>query len=168
MSTNYEVPHCATSSILPSPHPTGPLVAIFQHELTFLQSESLQTHVGTIYRRAIGPLAHHNSTSAYSPSLTCTSPDDRLSSPSRYKLTCFSNNFPIRTKSSNKPKSVINCLVTMEPNYSLFTSLRDNGLRPSSIVASLRRRNNVVLSQGWANFFVGGPNEKSKISGGPT
>jgi hypothetical protein len=24
------------------------------------------------------------------------------------------------------------------------------------------------LLQGWANFFVGGPNEKSKISGGPT
>jgi hypothetical protein len=24
------------------------------------------------------------------------------------------------------------------------------------------------LSQGWANFFVGGPNEKSKMSGGPT
>jgi hypothetical protein len=46
-------------------------LAIFQHELTFLQSESLQ---------AIGPLAHHNSTSA--PSLTCTSPDYRLSSPS--------------------------------------------------------------------------------------
>jgi len=26
----------------------GPLVAIFQHELTFLQSESLQTHVGLL------------------------------------------------------------------------------------------------------------------------
>jgi hypothetical protein len=25
-----------------------------------------------------------------------------------------------------------------------------------------------VLDQGWANFFVGGPNEKSKMSGGPT
>jgi hypothetical protein len=24
------------------------------------------------------------------------------------------------------------------------------------------------LHQGWANFFVGGPNEKSKMSGGPT
>jgi hypothetical protein len=24
------------------------------------------------------------------------------------------------------------------------------------------------LDQGWANFFVGGPNEKSKMSGGPT
>jgi hypothetical protein len=45
--------------------PTGPLVAIFQHSLPFLQSQSFQTHVGTIYRRAIGPLAHHNGTSAY-------------------------------------------------------------------------------------------------------
>jgi hypothetical protein len=24
-----------------------------------------------------------------------------------------------------------------------------------------------LLDQGWANFFVGGPNEKSKMSGGP-
>jgi hypothetical protein len=54
--------------------PTGPLVAIYQHSLPFLQSESFQTHVGTIHRRDIGPLAHHNSTSAYSPSLTCHLP----------------------------------------------------------------------------------------------
>jgi hypothetical protein len=59
--------------------PTGPLVAVFQHELTFLQSESLQTHVGTIHRRAIGPLAHHNSTSAYSPSLTLPRKKDHRS-----------------------------------------------------------------------------------------
>jgi hypothetical protein len=26
----------------------------------------------------------------------------------------------------------------------------------------------LCLDQGWANFFVGGPNEKSKMSGGPT
>jgi hypothetical protein len=54
--------------------PTGPLVAIFQHSLPFLQSESFQTHVGTIHRRAIVSLAHHNCTSAYSPSLTCHLP----------------------------------------------------------------------------------------------
>jgi hypothetical protein len=54
--------------------PTGPLVAMFQHSLPFLQSESFQTHVGTIHRRAIGPFAHHNGTSAYSPSLTCHLP----------------------------------------------------------------------------------------------
>jgi hypothetical protein len=54
--------------------PTGPLVAIFHHSLPFFQSESFQTHVGKIHRRAIGPLAHHNGTSAYSPSLTCHLP----------------------------------------------------------------------------------------------
>jgi hypothetical protein len=27
---------------------------------------------------------------------------------------------------------------------------------------------NYVIDQGWANFFVGGPNEKIKMSGGPT
>jgi hypothetical protein len=32
---------------------------------------------------------------------------------------------------------------------------------------SLRRLRH-RLEQGWANFFVGGPNEKSKMSGGPT
>jgi hypothetical protein len=25
----------------------------------------------------------------------------------------------------------------------------------------------ILLDQGWANLFVGGPNEKSKMSGGP-
>jgi hypothetical protein len=49
-------------------------VAIFQHSLPFLQSQSFQTHVGTIHRRAIGPPAHHNGTSAYSPSSTCHLP----------------------------------------------------------------------------------------------
>jgi hypothetical protein len=32
-------------------------------------SQKVSKHVGTIHRRAIGPLAHHNITSAYSPSL---------------------------------------------------------------------------------------------------
>jgi hypothetical protein len=45
--------------------PTGPLLAIFQHSLQFMQSESFQTQVGTIHRRAIGRLAHHNCTSAH-------------------------------------------------------------------------------------------------------
>jgi hypothetical protein len=45
--------------------PTGPLEAIFQHSLPFLQSESFQMQVGTIHRRAIGPLVLHNGTSAY-------------------------------------------------------------------------------------------------------
>jgi hypothetical protein len=64
---------------------TGTLTPIefFQQDLLWQSSNTrFQTHVGTIHRRAIGPLAHHNGTSAYSPSLTCTSPDDRMSSPS--------------------------------------------------------------------------------------
>jgi hypothetical protein len=64
-------------------------VAIFQHSLPFLQSESFQTHVGTIHRRAIGPLAHHNSASAYSPSL-CAAPTIECLHRPRYKLTCSS------------------------------------------------------------------------------
>jgi hypothetical protein len=40
-------------------------MATFQHSLPFLRLESFQTHVGTIHRRAIGPLALHNGSSAY-------------------------------------------------------------------------------------------------------
>jgi hypothetical protein len=67
-------------------------VAIFQHSLPFLQSESLQTHIETIHRRAISPLANHDSTSAYSPSLTCHLPAPMIECLHRppYKLTCFS------------------------------------------------------------------------------
>jgi hypothetical protein len=67
-------------------------VAIFQHSLPFLQSESFQTHAGTIHHRAIGPLAHHNGTSAYSPSLTCHLPAPTIGCLHRppYKLTCSS------------------------------------------------------------------------------
>jgi hypothetical protein len=68
--------HCANtraSALSDVPHktPTGTSRAISQRELTFLQSESLQTHVTTIHRRVSRPLGHQNSTSAYSPSLTC-------------------------------------------------------------------------------------------------
>jgi hypothetical protein len=37
---------------------------------------------------------------------------------------------------------------------------------PSS--AKVKNMRSYTLVQGWANFFVGGPNEKSKMSGGPT
>jgi hypothetical protein len=130
-------------------------VAIFQHSLQFLQSESFQTHVGTIHRRAIGPIAHHNSTSVYSPSLTCHSPAPTIECLHRppYKLTCFSHCFPDTTSPtdlqtrlfylSRSPKTIEH--VTMEINYCLFKLLYDNEARLSSIVAYLRKRN-VVLS----------------------
>jgi hypothetical protein len=58
------------------PHGPGTFTPIefFQQDLLwqssntrfqFLQSESFQTHVGTTHRRAIGPFALHNGTSAY-------------------------------------------------------------------------------------------------------
>jgi hypothetical protein len=69
--------------------PTGPLVAIFQHSLPSVQSESFQTH-GTIHHRAIDPLALHNGTSAYT-SLTRHLPAPTIECLHRppYKLTCF-------------------------------------------------------------------------------
>jgi len=38
---------------------------------TVKYNQQLSKHVRTIHRRAIGPLARQNSTSAYSPSLNC-------------------------------------------------------------------------------------------------
>jgi hypothetical protein len=35
-------------------------------------------------------------------------------------------------------------------------------------ILGLLRNAKIDMSQGWANFFVGGPNEKSKMSAGPT
>jgi hypothetical protein len=69
-------------------------VAIFHHSLPFLQSESFQTHVGTIHRRAIGPLALHNGTPAYT-SLIRHLPAPTIECLHRppYKLTCSSHNF---------------------------------------------------------------------------
>jgi hypothetical protein len=78
--------------------PTGPLVAIFQHSLPFL-SQKASKHTRSIRRRAIGPLAHHNGTSAHNPSLACHLPAPTIECLHRppYKLTCSSRNFPIRT-----------------------------------------------------------------------
>jgi hypothetical protein len=77
-------------------------VTIFQHSLPFLQSESFQTHVGTIRRRAIGSLAHHNGTTAHSPSLACYLPAPTIECLHRppYKLTCSSHCFPDTTARS--------------------------------------------------------------------
>jgi hypothetical protein len=72
------------------PHGLGTLTPIefFQQDLLWQSSNtnsnscsqkaskhtSGQSIVGTIHRRAIGPFAHQNTTSAYSPSLTCHLP----------------------------------------------------------------------------------------------
>jgi hypothetical protein len=69
-------------------------------------SQKASKHTRSIRRRAIGPLAHHNGTSAHSPSLACTSPDDRMSSSSMVLTrVLLSRNFPIRTQSSNQKES---------------------------------------------------------------
>jgi hypothetical protein len=150
-------------------------VAIFQHSLPFLQSESFQAHVGTVHRRAIGPLAHHNGNYAYSPSLTCTSPDG-LHRP-RYKVTCFSRfsqyELSLPTKRSPSPNTHARLHSNDLSNHSGHVSRIPNTietpvyffesnnaaclhcyppmtLRPSSIVALLRKRNNIVLSHCYA------------------
>jgi hypothetical protein len=62
--------------------------------LPFLESESFQTHIGTIHCRAVGPLALHNGTSAYT-SLTRHLPAPRIECLHRppCRLTCFSHCF---------------------------------------------------------------------------
>jgi hypothetical protein len=142
-------------------------VGIFHHSLQFLQSESFKIQVGTIHRRAIGPLAHHNSTSAYIPSLTCTSPVDRMSSSSTVQTHVFlSHNFPDTTAPDRSPGPTATSVevpkttehVTMEINYCLFTLLHDNEARLSSIVAYLRKRN-VILSHCYDSANVTEPRE---------
>jgi hypothetical protein len=138
-------------------------MAIFQHSLPFLQSESFQTHVGTIHRRAIGPLAHHNSTSAYSPSLACSSPKrsnfftvHRINSRAPLTVSRHELNFQpkgvhspthkhVCTRTISKPpwtsvefrNTIVTCLIVVSVTMLLN--------RPSiSIVALLRKRNNVL------------------------
>jgi hypothetical protein len=95
-----------------SPHGLGTLTPIefFQQDLLWQSSnthshscsQKASKHTRSIRRRAIGPFAHHD-TSAYSPSLTCASPDDRMPSSSTVLTrVLLSRNFPIRTQSSNQ------------------------------------------------------------------
>jgi hypothetical protein len=99
-------------------------IEFFKHDLLwqslpFSQSESFQIHVGAIHRRAISPLAHHNGTSACSPLLTCTSPDDRMSSSSTVLTrVLLSRNFLIRTQVF-QPKGVRSQIHTSAPDRSL-------------------------------------------------
>jgi hypothetical protein len=74
------------------PHGLGTLTPIefFQQDLLWRSSnthshscnQKASKHTRSIRRRAVGALAHHNGTSAHSPSLAWSSPDDRMSSPS--------------------------------------------------------------------------------------
>jgi hypothetical protein len=109
------------------PHGLGTLTPIefFQQDLLWQSSNNhsnscshkASKHTRSIHRPAFGPLAHHNGTSSYSPSLTCTSPDDRMSSPSTVLTRVL--------LSQLHEKSVDNSLVSMELNYSLVTLLSD-------------------------------------------
>jgi hypothetical protein len=88
---------------------TGILIPIgfFQQDLLWQSSnthshscsQKASKHTRSIHRLAIGALAHHNGTSACSPSLTCHLPAPTIDCLHRppYKLTCSSCNFPIRT-----------------------------------------------------------------------
>jgi hypothetical protein len=118
--------------------PTGPLVATFQHSLQFLQSESFQTHVGTIHRRAVGPLALHNGISAYT-SLTRHLPALTIECLHRppYKLTCSSHNFDTNLASQPQRSPQPNTHVRTRP-----ISRPDCSIRRSSktIVTSVHCR----------------------------
>jgi hypothetical protein len=115
-------------------------IGFFQQDLLWQSSNThshscshkASKHTRSIRRRAIGPLAHHNGTSAYSPSLACTSPDDRMSSSSTVLTrVLLSRNFPIRTQSSNQTES--NTHVCTRPISLPNSSVNRN----FSIVASL-------------------------------
>jgi hypothetical protein len=84
------------------PHGLGTLTPIefFQQDLLWRSSnthshscsQKASKHPRSIRRRAIGPLAHHNGTSAHSPSLACHLPAPTIECLHHplYKLTCSS------------------------------------------------------------------------------
>jgi hypothetical protein len=132
-------------------------VTISQHSLPFLQSESFQTHVGTIHHRAIGPLAHHNSTSAYSPSLTCHLPAPTIGClhSNDSQTTAISVEVPNTTNPLSMEMSVHCC---QRKNAACLHCYPPITLRPSSIVAYLRKRN-VLLSHCYNSANVIEPRE---------
>jgi hypothetical protein len=91
------------------PHGLGTLTPIefFQQDLLWQSSnthsnscsQKASKHTSSIRRRAIGSLAHHNGTSAHSPSLACHLPALTIECLHRppYRLTCFSHCFPDTT-----------------------------------------------------------------------
>jgi hypothetical protein len=98
-------------------------------------SQKASKHTRSIRRRAIGPLAHHNGTSAYSPSLACHLPTPMIECLHRppYKLTCSSHNFPIRTSSSNQKESVAK-----------YTSALESILTHTEYIRSIPNTTNLV------------------------
>jgi hypothetical protein len=103
------------------PHSLGTLTPIefFQQDLLWLSSnthshscsQKASKHTRSISRRAIGPLAHHNGTLVYSPSLTCHLPAPMIECHRpRYKLACFSHaisryELSLPTKRSPQPNT---------------------------------------------------------------
>jgi hypothetical protein len=73
------------------------------HSHSYSQKASKQTR--SIRRRAIGPLAHHNGTSAHRPSLACHLPAPTIGCLHHplYRLTCFSHCFPDTTAPDRSP-----------------------------------------------------------------
>jgi hypothetical protein len=129
---------------------TRPTCTASEHSLPFLQSESFQIHVGTIHCRAIGPLAHHNGTSAYT-SLTCHLPAPTIKYLLRppYKLTCFR---PTSTRSLNQLFKSIEVRRQQSCYYGtqlqlVYIVAWQLKVRPSIIVTYLRKPhicNNIV------------------------
>jgi hypothetical protein len=74
-------------------------------------SHKASKHTRSIRRQAIGPLAHHNGTSAQSPSLACHLPAPTIECLHHplYRLTCFSHCFPDTTArlSSNNSETTL-------------------------------------------------------------
>jgi hypothetical protein len=92
-------------SDVPHKTPTGPLLVISQHRLTFLQSESLQTQVRAQPLCSSGTNSHSCNQEAS-------------------KHTCFSRNFPILSQSSNQQESVAKhaCLHSVISKHGLPTN----------------------------------------------
>jgi hypothetical protein len=72
-------------------------------------SQKASKHTRSIRRRAIGTLALHNGTSAYSPSLACHLPAPTIECLHRppYKVTCSSHCFPDTTAPDRSPDPTV-------------------------------------------------------------
>jgi hypothetical protein len=92
-------------------------IGIFQQDLLWRSSnthshscsQEASKHTRSIRHRAIGALAHHNGTSAHSPSLACHLPAPTIECLHRppYRLTCFSHCFPDTTAPDRSPDPTV-------------------------------------------------------------